>query len=167
MFDAAEGRYGDAEAVVNEVVDRDQPSLDGNSYLVAVATTALADWRLSPTPRRDERAGHRHCDAVDQVDGKPSSTTDGSRPWSSSCTATTPWPSSNACAAGPTRRRGRSWQPPGNESASATTRLTHDSATPKRSWPVRQVAPPRHGEPQPTPSAPPAPSLRNSAPHRC
>ena len=32
---------------------------------------------------------------------KPSSTTDGSRPWSSSCTATTPWPSSNACGGQP------------------------------------------------------------------
>jgi DNA-binding CsgD family transcriptional regulator/tetratricopeptide (TPR) repeat protein len=50
-FDAAEGRYGDAEALVNEVIDRDQPSLDGNSYLVATATTAMAD--RAPARRHD------------------------------------------------------------------------------------------------------------------
>ena len=51
-FDAAEGRYGDAEALVNEVIDRDRPSLDGNSYLVAAATTALAD--CAPARRHDD-----------------------------------------------------------------------------------------------------------------
>ena len=42
-FDAAEDRYDDAEALVDDVVDSAQPNLDGCSYLVAAAIAALAD----------------------------------------------------------------------------------------------------------------------------
>ena len=42
-FDAAEGRLDAAEALVDEVVDRDEPSVDACSYLVAAAIAALTD----------------------------------------------------------------------------------------------------------------------------
>jgi DNA-binding CsgD family transcriptional regulator/tetratricopeptide (TPR) repeat protein len=55
MFAAADGRYSDAETVVNDVVDRDQPSVGGNSYLVATATAAMADSGLAgPAGRHDD-----------------------------------------------------------------------------------------------------------------
>ena len=58
MFDAAEGRYGDAEALVNEVVDRDR---------------AQPRWELVPRRRGDRRTGRprpgpgRHDDTNEQV----------------------------------------------------------------------------------------------------
>lgn len=52
MFDAAEGHDGHAEMVVNEVVDREQPTAGENSCLVATAIAAVADG--ISTGRHDE-----------------------------------------------------------------------------------------------------------------
>ena len=59
MFDAAEGRYGDAETLVNQVVGRDRPSINGNSYLVATAIAAMADSVLAGPAARPDNTNER------------------------------------------------------------------------------------------------------------
>jgi DNA-binding CsgD family transcriptional regulator len=52
-FAAAEGRHGDIATIVDDVVDRDQPSVGGNSHLVATAIAAVADGRAGGPAARD------------------------------------------------------------------------------------------------------------------
>jgi DNA-binding CsgD family transcriptional regulator/tetratricopeptide (TPR) repeat protein len=52
-FAAAEGRHGDIATIVDDVVDRDQPSVGGNSQLVATAIAAIADGTAGGSAARD------------------------------------------------------------------------------------------------------------------
>ena len=164
MFEAAEGHYGDAEAVVNEVVDRDQPSVGGNSYLVAAATTALADC----APARHEETNERViATATRWIKWMDALEHDGRQP-----TVEQQLYRDHAMAElqrlggqpdpQPWAQFAAAWARIGFRYDEAHARFRHAEAL----LAGTTVAPRRHGEPPPTPSPPSGRSLRNSAPHR-
>jgi DNA-binding CsgD family transcriptional regulator/tetratricopeptide (TPR) repeat protein len=81
MFDAALGRYGEAEAFVNRVVGRDPPSIDWNSYLVAIAIAAMADSALAgPAGRHDHTNGSASDTATRWIEWMEAAEHDGRKP---------------------------------------------------------------------------------------
>ena len=81
MFDAAEGDNGAAEAHIDEMVDREEPSLDGNSYLVATASAAVADRAPTGPAGTHDDTSKRNLAAVTRWIGWMDATEhDGRRP---------------------------------------------------------------------------------------
>ena len=169
MFDAAEGDNRAAEAHIDEMVDRQEPSLDGNSYLVATASAAVADRAPTGPAGTHDDTSKRNLAAVTRWIGWMDATEhDGGRPTIEQrlhrdhAMAQLQRLSGRSDPSG-----GRNWRPAGVESGSATTRPTHSSATPKRSSPATPGDRPPPAELRRTCSQPPTPWLTSSTRYRC